>query len=72
MTSSARLPADASRRWRPPPPPSRHPSSPGSQACTSLSDEDATARMNLLPPGTSGGWQLTTDPANHRHLIFGC
>ncbi|MEV7265632.1 hypothetical protein AB0N38_18955 [Micromonospora aurantiaca] len=53
------------------------------QACTSLSDEDATARMNLLPSGTSGGWQLTTDPANapvacadnpttHRHLIFGC
>jgi len=51
------------------------------QVCTSLSDEDATARMNEVPSGTSYGWQLTTDadrapvacadqPATHRHLIF--
>jgi hypothetical protein len=53
------------------------------QVCTSLSDEDATARMNLTPSGTKGGWQLTDDPNNgpvpcadepatHRHLIFVC
>ena len=53
------------------------------QVCTSLSDEDATARMNLTPSGTTGGWQLTDDPNNgpvpcvdepatHRHLIFVC
>ncbi len=51
------------------------------QVCTSLSDEDATARMNEVPSGTSYGWQLTTDadrapvacadkPDTHRHLIF--
>mgnify|MGYP001301199921 CR=1 FL=1 len=51
------------------------------QVCTSLSDEEATARMNEVPSGTSGGWQLTTDPdlapvacadnpSTHRHLIF--
>ena len=54
-------------------------------ACTSLSDEDATARMTLTPPSSSGWlrWQLDTDPANapvpcaekpttHRHLVFVC
>lgn len=53
------------------------------QVCTSLSDEDATARMNLTPSGTSHGWQLTDDPDNgpvpcadepdtRRHLVFVC
>lgn len=53
------------------------------QVCTSLSDEEATTRANLVPPGTSYGWQLSTDPAlapvpcddnpdTHRHLIFEC
>ena len=51
------------------------------QVCTSLSDEDATARMNEMPSGTSYGWQLSTEPTcapvpcadnpdTHRHLIF--
>ena len=51
------------------------------QVCTSLSDEEATARMNEVPSGTSNGWTLTTDadrapvacaenPETHRHLIF--
>lgn len=51
------------------------------QVCTSMNDEDATARMNEAPSGTSNGWTLTTDPdlapvacadqpATHRHLIF--
>ena len=53
------------------------------QACTSLSDEDATARANLMPSGTTLGWVLSTDPElapvpcadnpeTHRHLIFEC
>lgn len=53
------------------------------QVCTSLSDEDATVRMNLTPSGTTHGWQLTDDPDNgpipcaddpdtHRHLVFVC
>lgn len=53
------------------------------RACTSLSDEDATARMNLTPSGTSYGWQLCTDdghapvpcqdkPDTHRHLMWEC
>lgn len=53
----------------------------GLQVCTSLSDEEATARVNLVPSGTHHGWQLTTDadaqpvacedrPATHRHLLF--
>ena len=51
------------------------------QVCTSLSDEEATERMNRVPSGTSNGWQLTTDPYlapvacldnpdTHRHLTF--
>lgn len=55
----------------------------GVQACTSLSDEEATERVNRLPSGTMNGWQLTTDPdlapvpcqdrpETHRHLIFEC
>lgn len=55
-------------------------------ACTSLTDEEATARMNAVPSGTSGGWTLSADakfadgtphpapcpdkPATHRHLLF--
>lgn len=53
------------------------------QVCTSLSDEEATARMALTPSGTSYGWQLTEDadaqpvpcagrPDTHRHLVFEC
>lgn len=53
------------------------------QVCTSLSDEDATTRMNLTASGTTHGWQLSVEPANapvpcadkpdtHRHLIFDC
>ena len=51
------------------------------QVCTSLPDEEATARMNLTPSGTSGGWQLSEElkpvpcaahPDTHRHLIFDC
>lgn len=53
------------------------------QVCTSLPDDEATVRMNLLPSGTSHGWQLSTEPENapvpcadqpetHRHLIFDC
>lgn len=53
------------------------------QVCTSLSDDEAAARMNLTPSGTSHGWQLTDEvsqqpvpcadrPATHRHLIFEC
>lgn len=53
------------------------------RACTSLSDADATARMNLTPSGTSHGWQLTDEPnaqpvpcadkpQTHRHLVFEC
>lgn len=53
------------------------------QVCTSLSDEDATARANLMPSGTSFGWVLSDrpevapvpcndQPETHRHLIFEC
>lgn len=53
------------------------------QVCTSLSDEEATARANLVPSGTVHGWVLTEDPAaapvacadhpdTHRHLVFEC
>lgn len=53
------------------------------QVCTSLPDDEATARMNLMPSGTTHGWQLSTEPVNapvacadtpttHRHLIFDC
>src|SRR5690606_32239990 len=53
------------------------------RACTSLSDEEATARINLLPPmGDRGRWVLLTEPGNggpvpcasrpdtHRHLMW--
>lgn len=53
------------------------------QVCTSLPDDEATARVNAIPSGTSHGWQLSTEPVNapvacadqpetHRHLIFDC
>lgn len=53
------------------------------QVCTSLSDEETAERANLLPPGESLQWVLSTDPAvapvpcadnpaTHRHLIFEC
>jgi hypothetical protein len=53
------------------------------QACTSLSDEEATERVNLMPSGTTYGWQLSTEPDHapvpcndkpdtHRHLVFEC
>lgn len=54
--------------------------------CTSLSDDAATARMNAMPSGTRGGWQISEDeefadglphpcrceqrPNTHRHLLF--
>ena len=55
----------------------------GIQACTSLSDEEATERVNRAPSGTTNGWQLSTDPelapvpcadnpSTHRHVIFEC
>lgn len=60
----------------------------GASACTSLSDEDALARMNLAPSGTSGGWQMSEQtefptgephpcpcedkPDTHRHIYFEC
>lgn len=51
------------------------------QACTSLTDDEATARMNVIGSGTTHGWRLTEDPElapvpcadnpdTHRHLIF--
>jgi hypothetical protein len=51
------------------------------QVCTSLTDDEATARVNELPSGTTGGWTLTADPDaqpvpcddkpnTHRHLLF--
>lgn len=58
-----------------------------SSVCTSLSDEDAIARRNLMPSGTSHGWQLVDGPFRdgtpnggpcnqrpdtHRHLLFEC
>lgn len=57
-----------------------------SRCCTDLSDEDATARMNLVPSGTRHGWSLVTeDEAGNplgpvacdekpgfRHLLFQC
>lgn len=55
------------------------------RACTSLSDEEATARINLLPPmGDHGEWVLLTKegeggpvpcqdkPDTHRHLMWEC
>lgn len=50
-------------------------------ACTSLSDEEAQARVPFA--GTRFGWQLTDDPRNapvpclespetHRHIVFEC
>lgn len=53
------------------------------QVCTSLTDADATERVNRIPAGTSHGWQLSTEPGlapvpcadkpdTHRHLIFEC
>ena len=52
-------------------------------ACTSLPDAEATERANLMPPGTTYGWQLSERPEHapipcadrpdtHRHLIFEC
>jgi hypothetical protein len=51
--------------------------------CTSLTDEEATERVNLVPSGTVGGWKLftgpgvsqrpcDTDPGTHRHIAFEC
>lgn len=53
------------------------------QVCTSLTDAEATERVNCIPAGTSYGRHLSTDPAcapvpcddrpdTHRHLIFEC
>lgn len=51
------------------------------QACTSLSDEEATARANLLPPGDHFRWTPIADrtpvpcddnPSTHRHIVFEC
>lgn len=53
------------------------------RACTSLSDDEATARVNLVPSGTSAGWVLCTEegmapvpcqdkPETHRHLMWEC
>ena len=53
----------------------------GVQVCTSLSDEEATERVNLVPAGTTNGWVLSERPEHapvpcddrpetHRHLIF--
>jgi hypothetical protein len=52
------------------------------RACTSLSDEDATARINLVPSGTSNGWVLCTgeqlepvpcsEKPGFRHLMWEC
>lgn len=53
------------------------------QACTSLSDKEATERVNRVPCGSTNGWQLSTDPklapvacadnpSTHRHVIFEC
>lgn len=55
------------------------------RACTSLSNEDATARINLMPPmGDHGEWVLLTEegdggpvacqdkPETHRHLMWEC
>lgn len=53
------------------------------QACTSLSDEEATERVNRLAAGTINGWHLTTEPHlapvpcedqpdTHRHVVFEC
>jgi hypothetical protein len=50
-------------------------------ACTSLPDEEAAERVNQMPSGTLGGWQMSVDPActpapclnqpnTHRHVIF--
>lgn len=55
-------------------------------ACTSLSDEEATVRMNEMPTGTRGGWAISADktftdgsphpnpcddnPGTHRHILF--
>jgi hypothetical protein len=55
------------------------------QVCTSLTDEQATARANTWPSGTTHGWQLDAEghpesapvpcadrPDTHRHLVFLC
>lgn len=53
------------------------------RACTTMSDEDATTRVNLWPSGTSNGWTLCTaegqapvpcndKPETHRHLMWEC
>lgn len=55
------------------------------RVCTSLSDVDATSRLNETnPPGTSvNEWRLCTEedqlpiacednPGTHRHLMFHC
>ena len=53
------------------------------RACTSLSDEEATARINSVPSGTRNGWTLCAGegrapvacedkPTTHRHLMWGC
>ena len=58
-----------------------------SSVCTSLSDEDATARRNLAPSGTAIGWRIADEPFRdgtpngspceqrpdtHRHLLYEC
>lgn len=53
------------------------------QVCTSLTDEEASERANLMPSGTRFGWTLSENPdlapvpcmerpETHRHLIFEC
>jgi hypothetical protein len=49
--------------------------------CTSLRDDEATARVNLVPPDSCCRWQLAQvaeaqpwtcpdDSATHRHVVF--
>jgi hypothetical protein len=58
-----------------------------SSVCTSLTDEEATARRNLAPSGTDLGWRIVDGPFRdgtpngspcqqrpdtHRHLLYEC
>lgn len=49
--------------------------------CTSLSDDEATARINLVPSGAADDWRLNRlpgghprtcpdEPDTHRHVVF--
>lgn len=51
--------------------------------CTSLPDDEATARINLVPSGAAQPWRLNRipsaqprpcpdEPATHRHMAFVC